>query len=82
MLEIAVIILVVTALLAYLNRRILKLPMTIGAMAPSLAPSLGHVGLDAQCIAGELRTKEQGLLASIDLSWARACARPRARVRS
>ena len=44
MLDIAVVILVITALLAYANQRFMKLPMTIGVMASSLvlSASLGN----------------------------------------
>jgi CPA1 family monovalent cation:H+ antiporter len=68
MLDIAVVILVITALLAYLNQRFLKLPMTVGVMASSLVLSLLLVGLDALGWAGGLRLREQELLASIDFS--------------
>ena len=68
MLDIAVVILVVTALLAYVNRRFMKLPMTIGVMASSLVLSLLLVGLDAFGLAGMMREREQALLASIDFS--------------
>jgi CPA1 family monovalent cation:H+ antiporter len=68
MFDIAVSILVVTALLAYLNQRFLKLPMTIGVMASSLGLSLLLVALDALGLAGSLRLREQQLLASIDFS--------------
>jgi CPA1 family monovalent cation:H+ antiporter len=68
MLDIAVVILVITALLAYANQRFMKLPMTIGVMASSLVLSLLLVGLDALGWAGALRLREQELLASIDFS--------------
>ena len=47
MLDIAVICLVITALLAYLNHRFVGMPTTIGVMAASLALSLLLIGLDA-----------------------------------
>jgi CPA1 family monovalent cation:H+ antiporter len=68
MLHIPVLILVITALFAYLNQRFLKLPMTIGVMASSLGVSLILVGLDKFGLAGALRSREQELLASIDFS--------------
>jgi CPA1 family monovalent cation:H+ antiporter len=68
MLHIPVLILVITALLAYLNERFLKLPMTIGVMASSLAVSLLLVGLDRFGLAGAMRWREQQLLDSIDFS--------------
>jgi CPA1 family monovalent cation:H+ antiporter len=68
MFDIAVLILVITALLAYLNQRFLKLPMTIGVMASSLVLSLVLVGLDALGLAGSLHLREQQLLASINFS--------------
>jgi CPA1 family monovalent cation:H+ antiporter len=68
MLHIPVLVLVITALLAYLNQRFFKLPMTIGVMASSLGISLLLVGLDKFGLAGALRQREQELLASIDFS--------------
>jgi CPA1 family monovalent cation:H+ antiporter len=68
MLHIPVLLLVITALLAYINQRFFKLPMTIGVMASSLLLSLLLVGLDKFGLAGALRVREQQLLASIDFS--------------
>ena len=68
MLDIAASLLVLTALLAYANQRWLKLPMTIGVMATSLALSLALVALDALGVAGALHAREQGLIRSIDFS--------------
>ena len=68
MFDVAVIVLVVTALLAYLNARFLKLPMTIGVMACSMALSLALAGLDALGLASGLRLREQAFVASIDFS--------------
>ena len=68
MLDIAAALLVLTALLSYANQRWLKLPMTIGVMATSLALSLALVALDAIGIAGSLHAREQGLIRSIDFS--------------
>ena len=68
MLDVAASLLVLTALLSYANQRWLKLPMTIGVMATSLALSLALVGLDAIGLAGSLHEREQGLIRSIDFS--------------
>jgi len=68
MLDIAASLLVLTALLSYANQRWLKLPMTIGVMATSLALSLALVGLDAVGLAGPLHEREQALIRSIDFS--------------
>lgn len=46
MMDIAAVGLVVTALLAYLNHRFLKLPMTIGVMSIALLLSIALIGLD------------------------------------
>ncbi|MGD8476206.1 MAG: sodium:proton antiporter [Burkholderiales bacterium] len=66
MLNIAIICLVITALLAYLNHRFVGLPMTIGVMAVALVFSLGLVGLDAIGVAHSVRAYEESLLHSID----------------
>jgi CPA1 family monovalent cation:H+ antiporter len=68
LLDIAASLLVLTALLSYVNQRWLRLPMTIGVMATSLLLSLALVGLDAIGVAGGLHAREQGLIASIDFS--------------
>ncbi|MCK9689111.1 cation:proton antiporter [Scleromatobacter humisilvae] len=68
MLDIAASLLVLTALLSYVNQRWLRLPMTIGVMATSLLLSLALVALDAVGLSGGLRAREQGLIASIDFS--------------
>ena len=47
MLDVAAACLCLTALLAYVNHRFIRLPTTIGVMAISLALSLAIVGLDA-----------------------------------
>ena len=55
-----------TALLAYLNHRLVGLPTTIGVMAAALALSLGLIGLDKAGLAqGPLRY-EESLLRTID----------------
>lgn len=68
MLDIAAICLVVTALLAYLNHRLTKLPTTIGVMAIALALSLAMVGLDAAGLDHGLRQYEESFIRSIDFS--------------
>lgn len=68
MLNIAAICLVITALLAYLNHRFIKMPTTIGVMAAALVFSLALVGLDALGVAHVLREYEASLLRSIDFS--------------
>ena len=68
MLNIAAVFLVITALLAYLNRRFVGMPTTIGVMATALAFSLALVGLDAAGVAHGLRQYEESLLRSIDFS--------------
>lgn len=68
MLDIAAILLVLTALLSYVNQRWLKLPTTIGVMATSLVLSLCLVALDAVGIASDLHAREQSLIRSIDFS--------------
>ena len=68
MLDIAASLLVLTALLSYVNQRWLKLPTTIGVMATSLVLSLSLVALDAVGIATGLHAREQGLIRSIDFS--------------
>lgn len=68
MLDIAAICLVVTALLAYLNRRFVGLPATIGVMVIALGLSLAIVGLDATGLAPSLRRYEESFLRSIDFS--------------
>lgn len=68
MLNILAICLVITALLAYLNHRFLKLPATIGVMASALALSLTLVALDEVGLSGSLRRHEEVLLRSINFS--------------
>jgi CPA1 family monovalent cation:H+ antiporter len=68
MLDIAASLLVLTALLVYVNQRVLRLPTTIGVMATSLFVSLALVGLDALGLAAGLHAREHALLASIDFS--------------
>ncbi|WP_372827034.1 cation:proton antiporter [Polaromonas sp.] len=68
MLEIAATCLVVTALLAYLNYRFVRLPTTIGVMVIALGLSLAIVALDVVGVSHALRTYEESLLRSIDFS--------------
>ena len=68
MLDIAASVLVLTALLAWINQRFLKLPTTIGVMATSLALSLALVGLDAAGVAVGLHAREAALVGAIDFS--------------
>jgi len=68
MLDIAASLLVLTALLACVNQRFLRLPTTIGVMATALVLSLALVGLDALGVAGDLHEREQALLRRIDFS--------------
>jgi CPA1 family monovalent cation:H+ antiporter len=68
MLDISAICIVVTALLAYLNHRFVKLPTAIGVMVTALGLSLLLVALDAVGIAHALRDYEVELLHSFDFS--------------
>ena len=67
MLHIAAVFLSITAVLAYLNRRHIGLPPTIGVMVIALALSLVTIGLDRAGF-GMLRNYEASLLQSIDFS--------------
>jgi CPA1 family monovalent cation:H+ antiporter len=68
MLDIAASLLVLTALMAWLNHRVLRLPATIGLMAMSLALSLALVALDEIGVLASLHAREVALLRSIDFS--------------
>lgn len=68
MLDIAATCLAVTALLAYLNHRFVRLPTTIGVMAIALALSLAIVALDVLGVSNAPRIYEESLLRSIDFS--------------
>ena len=68
MLDIAAICLAVTALLAYLNHRFVKLPTAIGVMVIALAISLAIVALDVIGLDYGLRRYEESFLRSIDFS--------------
>lgn len=67
MFEVAVICLVATALMAYVNHRFIGLPTTIGVMIIALGLSLLLIGLDAVGV-GVLRDYEESLLARIDFT--------------
>lgn len=68
MLEISSVLLVVTALLAYLNQRFVGLPTAIGVMAIALGASLMLVGLDTIGVLPSLHAYEQGLLRRLDFT--------------
>lgn len=68
MLEIIATCLVLTAMLAYLNHRLLGLPTAIGVMAAAMLASLALIALDSLGIAHGLRLYEERLLRSIDFS--------------
>ncbi|MEO6033198.1 MAG: sodium:proton antiporter, partial [Burkholderiaceae bacterium] len=68
MFDIAAICLALTALLAYLNHRFVRLPMTIGVMVIALLLSLGIVALDRLGIDAGLRRHEELFVRSIDFS--------------
>ncbi|GGX32098.1 sodium:proton antiporter [Pigmentiphaga litoralis] len=68
MLDIAAICLVVAALFAYINHRLIGLPTTIGVMVIALAMSLMIVGLDTVGIDHGLRDYEASFVGAIDFS--------------
>ena len=68
LLDIAASVLVLTALLAWINQRWLKLPTTIGVMATSLLLSLAFVALDSAGVAVSLHAREAALIRAIDFS--------------
>lgn len=68
MLNIVAVCLVITALLAYVNHRFIKMPTSIGVMVTALGLSLGLVLLDSLGVAHALRAYEVSLLKSIDFS--------------
>jgi len=68
MLNLIAIFLVVTALLAYLNHRFIRLPVAIGVMAAALVLSLLFVGLNFIGVAHSPLEYERSLLRSFDFS--------------
>ncbi len=70
MLDVVAICLVITALLAWVNVRFVRLPTTIGVMVIALGLSLGVLALDHLGWVTTIRRHEQSLLASIDFSRA------------
>jgi CPA1 family monovalent cation:H+ antiporter len=68
MIDIAASLLVLTALLAVVNQRLLRLPPTIGLMATALGLSLALVALDTVGFASGLHDREQALVRSVDFS--------------
>ncbi len=68
MLEITSALLVVTALLAWVNQRFIGLPPAIGVMATALGLSVLLGGLAAVGILGDVHAYEKALLRSVDFS--------------
>ncbi len=68
MLNIAALCLVITAVLAYLNHRFIRLPTAIGVMAASLALSVALIVLHGAGVDFGLREYEESLVRSIDFS--------------
>lgn len=68
MLDIAALCVVITALLAYLNRRFVGLPTAIGVMAIALFLSLAVLALDRLGLDHGVREYEQSVLERIDFS--------------
>lgn len=68
MLDVAALLLVVTALLAYVNHRFLRIPTTIGVMAIALFLSLAIIGLHALGLDYGLSAYEKSLLQYINFS--------------
>ena len=68
MLNIVATCLVITALMAYVNHRFIRLPTAIGVMAVALVFSLGLVLLNGFGLVRELHEAEVTLLQSIDFS--------------
>ena len=67
MFEVAVTCLVLTAILAYINKRFVGLPTVIGVMTIALLLSFALIGLDQLGIR-TLRSEEESLIASVDFS--------------
>ena len=68
MLEITAICLVLTALLAYVNFRFIRLPITIGVMVTALLLSLGIILLDLIGVDFGLHHRMEAMLRAIDFS--------------
>ncbi|TKR55075.1 sodium:proton antiporter [Allopusillimonas ginsengisoli] len=68
MFEIAALCLVITALLAYVNQRFIKLPTTIGVMVIALVISLCIVAASALDLDHGLRRYEESFLRTLDFS--------------
>ena len=68
MLEITAICLVLTALLAYVNFRFIRLPITIGVMVTALLLSLGIILLDLVGVDFGLHHRMEAMLRAIDFS--------------
>ncbi|MEO8057102.1 MAG: sodium:proton antiporter [Burkholderiales bacterium] len=68
MLDIAATCLTLTAVLAYLNHRFVRLPTTIGVMVIALLLSLLIVALDVAGVSHALRDYEESFVRSIDFS--------------
>lgn len=68
MLNIVAVCLVITALMAYVNHRFIKLPTAIGVMAVALVFSLLLLALDRLGVASALHDAEVSLLQSIDFA--------------
>lgn len=68
MLNIIAVCIVITALMAYVNHRFIKLPTAIGVMAVALVFSLLLLALDRLGVASALHDAEVSLLQSIDFA--------------
>lgn len=68
MLDLIAILVVLSALLAYISHRFLHLPVTIGVMVTALALSLAGILLDALGLASGLRDVGTALVREIDFS--------------
>ena len=68
MIDLAAACLVVTALLAWVNRRFIGLPTSIGVMAASMLLSLAAIALDARHLLHEPHAAAEQLARSVDFS--------------
>lgn len=66
--QVAAVIVTLTALLAYVNARVLRLPSAIGLMAISLVGSMITLGLDATGVI-DFAPRVEALLDQVDLSY-------------